>query len=170
MPFCPSCGVEIKGEDAFCSNCGHAISSIPSPRPTYVQPRMTPRTPQRPTGVTILAILEALLGLLSLGGGALALIGATYIGSNLPSGVPEFFSGMVGVMGGILIIIGLLNFILSYGFWTGKGWSWTIGIIVTGLGLVINIVSLPNSIISLIINAIIIYYLTRPYVKQYFGK
>ena len=84
---------------------------------------------------------------------------------------PAFLGGAVlGIIGGIMVIIGILSFVVAYGYWNGRGWAWTLGIVITGISLVLGLVSLPEGGLGLIINAIIIYYLTRPYVKRWFGK
>ena len=166
MTFCSNCGLEIKEVNAFCSNCGQAVTVTNVQKPIYQASRST----DRPTGIAILAVLQALGGLASLAGGILGLIGATFLGGFYPQGVPGFVSGFVGIFGVFMIILAIVNFVVVYGFWTGQGWSWTIGIVVAGISIITSLSSLPSSLFSLIINGAIIYYLTRPYVKKFFGK
>ncbi len=108
----------------------------------------------RPTGVTILVVLEVLSGLFSLLGG-LALVA-------------------VGVIVVILLVFAIVSFALAYGLWNGKGWAWTwslvFAVISAILALLQMISSTSSGIVQLIIAGIIIYYLMRPYVKTYFGK
>jgi len=124
----------------------------------------------RPTGVTILAVLEFLIGFFSLLGGLVAVAGAAFV-------------GLVGVaalavvalaLGVFLVIIGIFSLLIGYGLWTGKSWAWTVGVIFSILGIIGGIISLATgntgSIVGLILQVLIIYYLTRPYVKTYFGK
>lgn len=170
MTFCSNCGLEIKEGNTFCSNCGKALSVSNIQRPIPQTPRINQRTTARPTGVTILAILQALAGLASLAGGVLGLVGSAFLGNMFIPGVPGFLAGFVGVISGGLIILAIVNFVAVYGFWTGQGWSWTLGIIVTGISVITNLASLPTSLVSLIIDVVIIYYLTRPNVKKFFGK
>ncbi|MCK5625956.1 zinc ribbon domain-containing protein [Candidatus Bathyarchaeota archaeon] len=170
MTFCSNCGLEVKEGNAFCLNCGQAVSVTNIQKPIYQASRITERTTERPTGVAILSVLQALGGLASLAGGILGLIGAAFLGGFYPQGVPGFVSGFVGVVGVILIILAIVNFVVVYGFWTGQGWSWTIGIVVAGISIITSLASLPSSLFSLLINGAIIYYLTRPYVKKFFGK
>ena len=78
---------------------------------------------------------------------------------------------------------------MAYGLWKGKGWAWIISIIVLFIGIAVDIISVSitstgilsntgsnllgdnaSGIVSLAINAFIIYYLYRPHVKAYFGK
>ncbi|MEM0444559.1 MAG: hypothetical protein QXO86_02865 [Nitrososphaerota archaeon] len=129
----------------------------------------------RPTGVTILAILEIIGSVLSLlGAVALFALGA------MVGGVLEDEFGMAGIfgliaplMGGVLLIVALIGFVLAYGFWTGKGWAWILGIIFSIIGIILGLATIignPSGIITVIINAVILYYLTRPHVKEWFGR
>jgi predicted membrane protein len=82
-----------------------------------------------------------------------------------------FFGEVVlGIIGLVLLLIGLFSFVVAYGFWNGLGWAWTIGIILNILGVLSNLASLPGGIFGLLLNGLILYYLTRPHVKRYFGK
>jgi len=132
---------------------------------------------ERPFGVTILAILEVIGGILSLAAGAFMLFAAAAFGMMIPGEMPGGISGFVGLMMGlfsvigiVVITIGLISFIIAYGLWNGRGWAWTLCLIFSIIGIIIGILSLPTGIISLIINILILYYLTRPHVKAFFGK
>ncbi|MEM2806806.1 MAG: hypothetical protein QXU45_07495 [Candidatus Bathyarchaeia archaeon] len=133
---------------------------------------------ERPFGVTVLAILEIISALFSLGAGALMLMAAGFIGAIMGEmpGVPEvpglggLVAGMLIAIGVIMVILGLISFFIAYGLWTGKGWAWTLCLVFSIIGLILSILSLPSGIISLIINILILYYLTRPHVKAFFGK
>ncbi len=115
--------------------------------------------PNRPTGVTVLAILEILGGLAGLGFGA-ALIGNV--------------STLRSALGALALIFGILALVLGIGFLGGKGWAWTLGIVVGVLNIITSLVQTAigfyNSIIGIIFPIIIIYYLMRPHVKAFFGK
>ncbi len=136
-------------------------------------------TKTRPTGVTILAILEIIGGIFSLlAAAALFALGALVgeagmeMGEALP-GIGFLAGTLAALLGGVFIITGLVAFLLAYGFWTGKGWAWILGIIFSIIGIVLGVVSLignPASIVGILINILIIYYLTRPHVKEWFGR
>ena len=120
----------------------------------------------RPFGVTIIAILIIIAGVISL----LIGIGSVAIGPLI---------GLVFVVtGAISLALGVAYLVMAFGLWKGKGWAWTISTIVLFIGIVIDIISLPrrsagdivSSIVSIAINAVILYYLFRPHVKAYFGK
>src|SRR6266480_365382 len=80
--------------------------------------------PQRPVGVTIIAIVAAAGGLLSLFGGASVLAG-------MASGP---FALAI-----IVIIFGILGLTLGAGFFTGARWAWMAGIIRTIAGILIPV-------------------------------
>jgi magnesium-transporting ATPase (P-type) len=154
----------------------------------------------RPIGVTIIAILTIIGGiLLLLSGIALVVFGALFSGNPVgnatftsPSsnGGAQFFGIIFAAIGGVLLIIGIGYLIMSYGLFKGKGWAWTITIILTIIGIAIQIVStsigslftaslnsandvssgIIGSIIGIAINIAVLYYLYRPHVKAHFGK
>ena len=77
-------------------------------------------------------------------------------------------------IGGILIAIAIVSFIVAYGLLKGRGWAWTLTVVLSIISIVLNAISIAAgniaSIISIIISGIILYYLYRPHVKAYFGK
>jgi uncharacterized membrane protein (DUF2068 family) len=85
-----------------------------------------------------------------------------------------FLGGALGVIGGVLVALGIASLIVAWGLLKGKGWAWIVTIIITIISIVFNIVSIAagniGSVVGLIINGVIIYYLYRPNVKSYFGR
>lgn len=89
--------------------------------------------------------------------------------------VPPSFLGGVGIaIGGILLAMAIVSFVVAYGLLKGLGWAWTVTVILSIISIVLNALSIAagniSSIISIIISGIILYYLYRPHVKAYFGK
>lgn len=147
--------------------------------------------PPRPTGVTILAILALLIGIFGLFGGAV-LIGLGFLLGTLAAsaditnainnaGYPGLASLGVGalsaiviVFGVVVLLIGILYLATGIGFFGGRGWSWTLGMIVSVISLILAIVQIAfgnvGSVLSLIVSGLILYYLTRTRVKAFFGK
>ncbi len=128
---------------------------------------------QRPTEITILAVLSAIVGVLGLLG-SLALIGSGLAGGILTS---EF--GTLGVFGGLIILLvgSVFNLVFAYGAWNLRPWAWVLGLIGEGLALVSAVVGILNTrdigtqqILNIVIPAIIIYYLMTPEVKKAFGR
>jgi uncharacterized membrane protein HdeD (DUF308 family) len=107
----------------------------------------------RPLGVTVIAILTIIGGIIFLVSGLVLLI--------------------IGI-GIILLALGIAYLVMAYGLWKGKGWAWTITLILSAIGIIVAIVSIATgnvgAIISIIINGVIIYYLYKPNVKAFFGK
>ena len=116
----------------------------------------------RPRGITVLVLLGALEGAVLLLGGLLLLIF-----SGLVGGVPSATAGL-------LLVSAIFNFIVAYGYWNGFGWAWWGGLILAIIGAIGAILMMPLGVmtmaLSLIINGLIIYYLTQPYVQEYFGR
>src|SRR5947208_14055436 len=125
--------------------------------------------PRRPTVVTILGILSILAGLGGIVVGAAAVGLSGLVASTYPGG-----AAVAAVIGAILLIIGILELVYGIGFFGGKGWAWTLAMIGSILNIVFGIASIVfgsvGSIFGLIISILILYYLTRPHVKAFFGK
>ena len=134
----------------------------------------------RPTGVAVLSILAAIGGILCLIGAAVLgiLAGAMEefiesameeYGAGVIPGAGEFISAIVMAIAAVAAIFGVLYLIAAYGLWVGAGWAWWLTIILSILGIIGGILSLPVGIITIFIEILIIYYFTRPHVKEFFG-
>ncbi len=96
----------------------------------------------------------------------------------IPPGVPMVSQSLLGgigiAIGGVLLALAIVSFVVAYGLLKGLGWAWTVTVILSIISIVLNAISIATgniaSIISIIISGIIIYYLYRPHVKAYFGK
>lgn len=101
--------------------------------------------------------------------GALAVFALSAVGSASGSG--GFLIGVIGVALEIfLVILSLISFAVAYSFWTGKAWGWWLGIILSGLQIISGLITFPAGILSVALGVIILYYMTRPYVKVWFHK
>ena len=85
--------------------------------------------------------------------------------------------GLVAVSAGIgigLVALGIAYLVMAYGLWRGKRWAWTITMVLSFIGIALGAVSTVTgniaAIFNLVLNAIVLYYLYRPYVKVFFGK
>ena len=123
----------------------------------------------RPVGVTVLGILHAI-------GGAFAIVGVLMGVTFLTAGA--FEDAMMVGAGGFLIVlagsIAAINFGIAGALFTGRSWGRTIVIILAIISLIIGIFAIVSgefgSIFSIILNGIILWYLRRPHVKDYFLK
>ena len=60
----------------------------------------------------------------------------------------------------------------------GKSWAWSVAVVLSIIGIVVNVISLvtanmgaiAGALVGIAINAIVLYYLSRGNVRQYFGK
>lgn len=126
----------------------------------------------RPTGVAILAILGFLGGAIVLIGGLGALAGAAFLATyfqNLFGAIGAIIATVIGIT---LLITALIVLLLSWGLWAGKNWARILVIIGNILFILLNLLSIvaspASAIIGIIIDALIIFYLTRPGVAAYF--
>lgn len=65
--------------------------------------------------------------------------------------------------------------VMAYGLWKGKRWAWTATLIVSVIQIILSVASIAvgsgrGVVIPIIVNALIIYYLYRPNVKECFGR
>jgi uncharacterized membrane protein (DUF2068 family) len=92
---------------------------------------------------------------------------------GLAAFAPEISILLVGV-GAVLVAIGIGYFVVSYGLLKGKGWAWSVTLILSYIGIAFGIISIVGgnffSIVTLIINIVIIWYLYKSQVKSFFGK
>ena len=150
---------------------------------------------RRPATVTILVILSIIVAILSLIlGVAGVVLGAFIVGDYSSLG-----AAILLVLGTVVFVFGILEIIYSIGFMEGKGWSWTLGVVVAvvslvssigviGITLIVSpgltaITGLANEIVAavliiismiaiipIITSSVTIFGLTRRNVKAFFGK
>jgi hypothetical protein len=152
---------------------------------------------KRPIGITIIAILLIISGILFLVGGIgfvliapllnqLEISDTTNSEGNITINVngtdivlpnsPVFvlLGRYIGLIGGILIGISIASFLVAWGLFKGKGWAWVFTMTITTISIALNgliiVVGDISGIIGMIIDAVIIYYLYRPNVRSYFGR
>lgn len=154
----------------------------------------------RPTGVTVLGALFIIAGAFTLFGGIATLVAAPFVASMNPETLNNQLQSNGGetttlapdqqmtliqgsslvlkVLGTILIPLGIASLVVAYGLFKGKSWAWSVAMILSAIGIAVNAISLvsgnvnsiASSVVGIAINAIILYYLYRRNVRQYFGK
>ena len=107
---------------------------------------------------------------------------AIVIGRSMSAGVRAILQGLLLVPIALLVgvrfipniayfVLALLSFVFTWGLLSGKRWAWTLTLVFAIIGILISWLSKWSvGIISVIIEVLIIYYLTRPHTKQFFGK
>ena len=132
-------------------------------------------TQHRPTGITIIAILMIIGGLILLFNGITPL----FLGPLISIDISDYQISQLGILitiGGLVLVgLGIASFIVSWGLLKGKGWARTITLIISIIAIIFAIISLISSedlihIIEIIIYGIIIYYMFTKKVKLFFGK
>lgn len=118
----------------------------------------------RPLGVTIIAVLAAIGGVLGLVA-SLAVLGVL-------AGVGFAGLGLIFFLLGF--VVSAVSLVFAYGAWTLKPWAWTLGIVLEGLAIINGLYGLSDgrsgAIVSIAIAAVILWYLFRPEVKAAFGR
>lgn len=99
---------------------------------------------QRPTGVTVVGALQILGGIIYMIAGAV-------------------YGAAVSHIGIVFIIIGAFALISGLALFSGKNWARILALV----GGALDLLNIP---VGTVIGIIILYYFTRPRVKEYFGK
>lgn len=124
----------------------------------------------RPLLITILGVIYAIMAFVMIVGGiGIAVNGGEIINEMIEKNSSlNVLKGMEAVVGAVAVIMGIIYGVIALGFF--KGWSimWYLGVVFTIIGIIANI---ATAIIVAIIEVILLIYLFRPNVKQYFlGK
>lgn len=116
--------------------------------------------PVRPIGITVLGLLSILIGLFGFLGGAVLLMSS---------------DSTVAGLSAVAVVVGLLYVVCGIGFFQRQKWAWPLGIVVGVLSVARNIVEASTGLITtaipgIVIALVILYYLTTPRIKTYFGR
>ena len=160
MTFCQSCGKEFTADENFCSGCG--------------KPRFTPvqNSIRRPTGVTVLGILQIILGIILVISTVMVGVMSGMMGDYL------YFGEMTSVIGGavtaVLALLAAFSFLIASALFSGKRWGRTIVIAFSIANLIMEAASLAVGNVfgigGMILNGIVLYYMWRPHVIAYFSR
>lgn len=134
----------------------------------------------RPTGATVVAVIDGIIGVLALLAGLLVMVGMGVLGGLAGAGTDTpglgaVFAGLGVVFGIIIILIGLAYLAVAYGVWKGRGWAWMLGIVVSIIAIVFGVLGLSggltaSNIVSIALPAVVLYYLWQPEVKRWLGR
>ena len=124
----------------------------------------------RPLFVTIVAILYFIGALILIIGGILIALGT--IAASAVSAEP--IMGLTGAaMGAVCVVMGIIYLIIAGGLWNGWKIMWSLGVIFSALSALLGIVTILASgfagIVGILINLLILFYLFRSNVKEFFG-
>jgi len=167
LGFCSSCGKEVNPDDSFCTACGKPLRE---PMKSNIEHLGTWNN--RPTGITILGILEIISGVVF--SAAAIIAGAVAgVGHMIPM-MGGVMAALGGIFAAIFVIFAIISFLIAGALFSGKRWGRTIVIIFSIIGLVLAVGSLGSGNVSgitpFVLHGIILYYMWRPHVMVYFNK
>ena len=124
---------------------------------------------QRPTGVAVLAVAAAVLGVLA--------ILAAAVWWNASEGIawlPRVHGGEK-LIALALLAVGLFELVLAYGAWTLRPWAWTLGVALEIAVIVLAVLQLgrlefARHLITIAIAGVTLWYLATPRAKAAFGR
>jgi hypothetical protein len=138
---------------------------------------------ERPTGVTVLAVLyfigTAFLGLC----GLLFIVGGSMLSGLARSGGPgsALFAAGGAVIGAIFLVLALLELAIGIGFIKLQNWARVVAIVFTGIAVLFGVLGMFSLLLHMMVFAMmfrvvvlaiqiwILVYLFKPDVKQAFG-
>ncbi len=129
----------------------------------------------RPTGITIIAVLMIIGGLILIFTGITPLFIGPLISIDI-SNYPISALGLLITIGGLVLVgLGIASLIVSWGLLKGKRWARTITLIISFIAIIFAIIYLISSedlihILEIIVYSIIIYYMFTKKVKLFFEK
>lgn len=122
----------------------------------------------RPTGVSVLAILMIV-------GGALGILGS-FFAILAAASLVGAFGALIAMVVVIPLIIAVVQLVVGVGLWKLMPWAWMAAVVVVAIGAILAIINLitgnsaGSNIVSILIDAIILWYLFRPEVMMAFGR
>src|SRR2546425_2960709 len=134
------------------------------------------RRPSRPVGITILAVLEILIGIVGLLA-SLAIVGffAAVSPLLLSSAIGSWVTAWGLIIGGVVLFFSIIWLATGVGFLHGRGWSRTLGLIFGILSMfgaigALAIGLITGGVVGIVFWGLMLYYLTRTHVKSFFGN
>src|SRR5437773_7594227 len=116
---------------------------------------------QRPEGVTILGVLSILGGIAGVVAGGALMLAALVVGTITSplkdfltsQGYPQLVSyvttsnvaTILGILGVFSLLVGIFWVAVGFGALRGRGWAWTVGIIVLVLSIINSIIQVARS-------------------------
>lgn len=115
-----------------------------------------------PRGILIVTIVTVISGIL------LLIMSIYAFNLLLPRG-PIFLMGPA-----FLMVLGVTSLLAATGLYRGLKWAWTLLLVLSGFGAAGYLLNVVNgqfiSLVGVVYNSIIIWYLYRPHVRKYYGK
>ena len=107
--------------------------------------------------------------------------------TDITTAINEFsslsqISGYIMILGIVFFPLAIVSFINAWGLLKGKGWAWIMAIILTIISIILGIIVIALlgvsedilgwslDIAGFVVDGVILWYLFRPNVKEYFGR
>jgi uncharacterized membrane protein (DUF2068 family) len=135
---------------------------------------------RRPGGVTLIAVLLGIEGILEVIIGILILATSLFISHRITvhghTTVATVINVLGGVLGGLPLIVGILTLIFTWGLWMLKRWAFWTTIVIAALNILVALPvifqaqpNIPSFVIRIIVPVLIlIYFLLFPQVRHAF--
>ena len=118
-----------------------------------------------------MVILQSIVAALLVIGGLFLAVAGPFVYQLIPRPLPGIITGaLISFFGVVLLIIGIAGVVVAWGLWTGQGWAWTVALVLAVISIIVDLFRLPGSILGIAINGLIVYYLSQPHVKSFYGK
>ena len=143
----------------------------------------------RPTGVTVLAVLQFIGAGFCVIGGLLMMVGGTFLAAILGratasgegSTAMAGMGALIGVVGGVFcLVLAVLYGVVGWGLWGLKNWARIVTIVLAAIGALFQVMGMVGSmlhfrigtmiwhLIWIGVNGLIVWYLVQPQVKSAF--
>jgi prepilin signal peptidase PulO-like enzyme (type II secretory pathway) len=119
---------------------------------------------KRPMVVKILILIVVIGSVIPILAGGMMMTGSSAFEGYL---MQELLRGILPTY---YVLVGVIGLVLAWGLWIGRGWAWIIAIIIFIIGLIMDLVTLPTGIVGVVIDAIVLYLLTRPATRKFCGR
>ncbi len=124
---------------------------------------------QRPTGIAILAVAAAVLGVL-----AILAAGAWWNASEGLAWLPRIHGGE-RLIALVLLAAGIAELVLAYGAWSLRPWAWMFGVVLEAVVIVLAVLQLGRlefvrHVVTIVIAGVALWYLSTPRARAAFGR
>jgi len=130
--------------------------------------------PPRPIGVTVLTILQIIVGIIDIMIGILLLAVYAFALAFIGMGFSTAFAFFLIPLAIVFFAFGFISFVLAYGLWMGRPWAWVATIIFSIIGLIVGVVGLIfgnlANVVPIILYGLILVYLGTASVRAFFGR
>jgi hypothetical protein len=96
-------------------------------------------------------------------------VGPTLMPQVNEFGGPAATAGAIQGLGVVAVVLGAAMGLVGYGMFRGKPWAWPGALALTGVFLLVALLSFPAGLVVLLVAAFLLWYFTRPGVRAWFA-